>query len=98
MVSLVVRSRICRPCYPQSVLYLPRNLCPTLLSRRPRPFDSDDYIFEIKFDGFRSRAFIVKVARVTLCLGTATRCGNGRISASIARTLPDVQNAILDGE
>jgi bifunctional non-homologous end joining protein LigD len=28
------------------------------LSRRPEPFDSDDYIFELKIDGFRSLAYI----------------------------------------
>ena len=36
------------------ILYvLLRNLCPMRLSRRPEPFDSDDYIFELKIDGFR---------------------------------------------
>jgi bifunctional non-homologous end joining protein LigD len=28
------------------------------LSRRSEPFDSDDYIFELKIDGFRSLAHI----------------------------------------
>jgi bifunctional non-homologous end joining protein LigD len=28
------------------------------LSRRPEPFDSDDYIFELKIEGFRSLAYI----------------------------------------
>jgi hypothetical protein len=28
------------------------------LSRRPEPFDSDGYIFELKIDGFRSLAYI----------------------------------------
>jgi ATP-dependent DNA ligase len=28
------------------------------LSRRPKPFDSDDYLFELKIDGYRSLAFI----------------------------------------
>jgi ATP-dependent DNA ligase len=28
------------------------------LSRRPHPFDSDDYIFELKIDGFRSLAYV----------------------------------------
>jgi hypothetical protein len=27
------------------------------LSRRPQPFDSDDYIFELKIDGFGSLAY-----------------------------------------
>jgi bifunctional non-homologous end joining protein LigD len=37
---------------------LPRNLRPMRLSRRPEPFDSDDYIFELKIDGFRALAYI----------------------------------------
>jgi ATP-dependent DNA ligase len=28
------------------------------LSRRPKPFDSDDYLFELKIDGFRALARI----------------------------------------
>ena len=37
---------------------VPRNLRPIRLSRRTAPFDSDDYIFELKIDGFRSLAYI----------------------------------------
>ncbi len=35
---------------------LPRNLRAMRLSRRAEPFDSDQYIFELKMDGFRSLA------------------------------------------
>jgi ATP-dependent DNA ligase len=28
------------------------------LSRRPEPFDSDDFIYELKIDGFRSLAYV----------------------------------------
>jgi hypothetical protein len=31
---------------------LPRNLRPILLSPRIEPFDSDQFIFELKVDGF----------------------------------------------
>jgi ATP-dependent DNA ligase len=44
--------------YTRSVSALPRNLRPIRLSRRPEPFDSDDYIFELKIDGFRSLAYV----------------------------------------
>jgi hypothetical protein len=37
---------------------LPRNLRPMRLSRRPEPFDSGDYLFEAKIDGFRALAYI----------------------------------------
>src|SRR5262249_3768301 len=33
---------------------LPRTLRPMRLSRRPEPFDSDQFIFELKIDGFRA--------------------------------------------
>jgi ATP-dependent DNA ligase len=39
-------------------LMLPRNLRPIRLSRRPEPFDSDQFIFELKIDGFRALAYI----------------------------------------
>ena len=41
-----------------SLSVLPRNLRPMRLSRRSEPFDSNDYIFELKIDGFRSVAYI----------------------------------------
>ena len=28
------------------------------LSRRPEPFDSDEFIYELKIDGFRSLAYV----------------------------------------
>jgi hypothetical protein len=34
------------------------NLRPMRLSRRPEPFDSDEYLFELKIDGFRALAHI----------------------------------------
>jgi len=34
------------------------NLRPIRLSRRPEPFDSDDYLYELKIDGFRAFAHI----------------------------------------
>src|SRR5262249_22344032 len=37
---------------------LPCNLRPMRLSRRSQPFDSDDYIFELKIDGFRALAHV----------------------------------------
>jgi ATP-dependent DNA ligase len=36
----------------------PRNFRPIRLSRRPEPFDSDEYLYELKIDGFRALAHI----------------------------------------
>src|SRR5438552_3787288 len=41
-----------------SPIMLPRTLRPIRLSRCPQPFDSDDYLFELKIDGFRALAYI----------------------------------------
>jgi bifunctional non-homologous end joining protein LigD len=35
-----------------------RNLRPMRLSRRSQPFDSDEFIFELKVDGFRAFAYL----------------------------------------
>jgi bifunctional non-homologous end joining protein LigD len=37
---------------------LVRNVRPIRLSRRPKPFDSEDFLFELKIDGFRALAHI----------------------------------------
>jgi hypothetical protein len=54
-LSVGQSSRACKPPY---LYVLPRNLRPMRLSRRPEPFASDDYIFELKIDGFRALAYI----------------------------------------
>src|SRR2546425_8548335 len=37
---------------------LPSNLRPIRLSRRSEPFDSEEFLFELKIDGFRALAYI----------------------------------------
>jgi bifunctional non-homologous end joining protein LigD len=76
---------------------LPRSLRPIRLSRRPEPFDSDDYIFELKIDGFRSLAYIEN----GLC-DLVSRNGNTfhnfkALAQWIGDNLP-VENAVIDGE
>ena len=45
-----------RTVYDSCVLF--RNLRPIRLSRRAEPFDSADFIYELKIDGFRALAHI----------------------------------------
>jgi bifunctional non-homologous end joining protein LigD len=69
---------------------LPPSLRPIRLSRRPAPFDSDDYIFELKIDGFRSLAYIEN----SQC-DLVSRNGNTfRNFKDLAR----VETAVIDGE
>jgi hypothetical protein len=42
-----------------------RNLRPMRLSRGSKPFDSYDYIFELKIDGFRSLVYVEKGQSIT---------------------------------
>lgn len=39
-------------------LFLRRNFQPMLLSEVKKPFDSDDFIYEMKFDGYRALVFV----------------------------------------
>lgn len=76
----------------------PANLAPRPLSRRRDPFDSPDWVFELKYDGFRALA-ILDHGRAKL----VSRNGNvfasfADLADSIAASLPDIQDAVLDGE
>jgi bifunctional non-homologous end joining protein LigD len=67
------------------------------LSRRPAPFDSDDHIFELKIDGFRSMAYIENGQ-----YDLVSRNGNTfRNFKGLAEWIGDnlnVESAVLDGE
>jgi bifunctional non-homologous end joining protein LigD len=68
------------------------------LGRRAEPFDHPDWIFELKYDGFRALAHI-KSGRCQL----VSRNGNpfasfSALADAIASSLPHTNNAVLDGE
>jgi len=67
------------------------------LSRRTEPFDSDDYIFELKIDGFRSLAYIENGQ-----CDLVSRNGNTfRNFKDLAQWIGEnlrVENAVIDGE
>jgi hypothetical protein len=46
---------------------LPRKPTPHALSRRSEPFDSNDYIFVLKIDGFRSVTYIETGGNLSSC-------------------------------
>jgi hypothetical protein len=48
------------------------------LSRRSAPFDSDDYIYELKIDGFRSLAYTSRAVNTILFLAMATPFATSR--------------------
>ena len=70
---------------------------PMRLSRRFKSFDSGDYLFEIKHDGFRALAYIENgPCRLVSRNGNRFR-SFGTLEQWIARTLKNTE-AILDGE
>src|SRR5215467_10949582 len=75
----------------------PRRMRPIRLSRRIEPFDSDQFIFELKIDGFRSLAYIENDD-----CDLVSRNGNTfRNFKDLAQWIGDnlkVESAVLDGE
>ena len=67
------------------------------LSRRPEPFDSDDYLFELKLDGFRSLAYIENGQCDLVSRNGNTFRNFKALSEWIGENLR-VESALLDGE
>jgi len=76
---------------------LPRNLRPMRLSRRVKPFDSDQFIYELKIDGFRALAHIAAGEGELISRNGNTFHGFADLSAWIAEHLR-VDSAVIDGE
>lgn len=73
---------------------LPRNLCPMRLSRRSEPFDSDQFIYELKVDGFRALAHL-QAGRGELISRNGNICrGFEELATWIAKHLR-VESAVL---
>jgi len=67
------------------------------LSRRPEPFDSDNYIFELKIDGFRALAY-VENGQCDLVSRNGNTFRNFKDLAQWIGANLRVENAVLDGE
>jgi bifunctional non-homologous end joining protein LigD len=67
------------------------------LSRRPEPFDSDEYIYELKVDGFRALARIANGKGELISRNGNVFRGFADLAASLAAHLK-VEDAVLDGE
>src|SRR5947199_9682828 len=76
---------------------LSRNLHPMRLSRRSAPFNSDDFIFELKIDRFRSLAFVENGQCDLLSRNENTFHNFKHFTQWIGENLR-VANAVLDGE
>jgi len=67
------------------------------LSRRSKPFDSDDWIFELKHDGFRALAYVEDGQCRFVSRNGHTFTKFADLCANIAATIRS-ENAVLDGE
>jgi ATP-dependent DNA ligase len=76
---------------------LPGNLRPIRLSRRIEPFDSDQFIFELKVDGFRALAHIEAGEGRLVSRNGNTLRGFADLAAWLAEHLR-VESAVLHGE
>jgi bifunctional non-homologous end joining protein LigD len=71
---------------------------PMPLSRKPAPFDHPDWMFELKYDGFRSLA-IVQNGRCQLISRNGHSFNSfADLRQSIASELPHEGQTVLDGE
>jgi bifunctional non-homologous end joining protein LigD len=70
---------------------------PVPVIRKPRPFDDSQWLFELKYDGFRALAYLDHGAcRLVSCNGHPF-ASFVELASSIAR-LADVTTAVFDGE
>jgi bifunctional non-homologous end joining protein LigD len=76
---------------------LPRNLHPIRLSRRHEPFDSDDFIFELKIDGFRALAHLQHGRGELISRNGNLFRGFVDLAAWIGEHIR-VESAVIDGE
>ena len=75
----------------------PRNLRPMRLSRRAEPFDSDEFVYELKVDGFRALAHVQDGRGELISRNGNVFRGFAELATWIAEHL-HVASAVLDGE
>src|SRR2546426_12323838 len=70
---------------------------PMPLLKRPLPFDDDDWLFELKYDGYRSLAIIEHGRARLLSRNGHPFASFSALAESISDSLPNVR-AVIDGE
>src|SRR5215831_1810998 len=74
-----------------------RKMRPMRLSRRSEPFDSDEFIYELKVDGFRALAYVENGQCDLVSRNGNTFCNFKALAEWIGDNLR-VESAVLDGE
>lgn len=73
-------------------------LQPMPLLKRPSPFDHPDWIFELKYDGFRALAVIERGRAELLSRNGHRFPAFTELAKGIAAALPNVGSTVVDGE
>src|SRR5256885_2423406 len=71
---------------------------PMPLSRRPRPFNHPEWLFELKYDGFRALAHMKRGQCELISRNGNPFSSFAELGKSLALALPHFQDAVLDGE
>ena len=71
---------------------------PQPLKSKPAPFDHPDWIFELKYDGFRAVAHVENGRCQLISRNGSSFASFSNLATNIASSLPACRNAVLDGE
>ncbi len=75
-----------------------RNFLPQPLKSRKDAFDHPEWLFELKYDGFRALAYLEDGACQLVSRNGHAFAAFAELGRSIAQSLPTVRKAVLDGE
>ena len=73
------------------------HIIPQPLKSNPAPFDHPDWVFELKYDGFRAVAHVENGRCRLISRNGATFASFSNLAADLATSLGS-RNAVLDGE
>jgi bifunctional non-homologous end joining protein LigD len=76
---------------------MPLHFQPMPLLKRRSPFDDDDWLFELKYDGFRALAVIEHGRAQLLSRNGHPFASFPALAESISDSLPNIR-AVIDGE
>jgi bifunctional non-homologous end joining protein LigD len=76
---------------------LPGPFQPIILQRKPAPFNHPDWVFELKYDGFRSLAYVDQERTRLVSRNENTFKSFPELTDAVGRELAGV-SAVFDGE
>jgi bifunctional non-homologous end joining protein LigD len=77
---------------------MPPTFHPMPLTRRPRPFNDPEWLFELKYDGFRALARVERSKCQLISRDGHPFASFSNLAESMADSLPATNAIVLDGE